>query len=99
MDFSRFERSEKGQILVFCYFSQNWYYNVSLFYAYSFLGMILIDCQDIDFIELFKRLFSRLEMLGLVHFPIIIDIIIICNEVLPKFIASCTFFVVKPILS
>ena len=38
------------------------------------------------------------EISGLTHFPIIIDIIN-NNEVLPKYIASCSFFGVKPILS
>ena len=61
--------------------------------------MILINCQEMDFIELFKRSFSRSERSGLAYFPIIIDIIQYSNEVLPKFIASCSFFVVKPILS
>ena len=44
-------------------------------FAYSFLGMILINCQEMDFIELFKCLFSKSERSGLAHFPIIIDII------------------------
>ena len=46
-----------------------------LFLVYSFLGMILINCQEMDFIELFKRSFSRSGRSGLAHFPIIIDII------------------------
>ena len=36
--------------------------------------MILINCQEMDFIELFKRSFSRSERSGLAHFLIIIDI-------------------------
>ena len=31
---------------------------------YSFFGMILINCQEMDFIELFKRSFSRSERLA-----------------------------------
>ena len=61
-----------------------------LFSAYSFLGMILISCREMDLIELFKRLFSSLEMSGLAHFPIIIDIIS-SSKVLFKCIASCIF--------
>ena len=47
------------------------------FFVHSFLGMIVItrSCQEMDFIELFKRSFSRLERSGLAHFPIIIGII------------------------
>ena len=37
-----------GCFASFCQFSQ-----------YSFLGMILINCQEMDFIELFKRSLSR----------------------------------------
>ena len=33
--------------------------HISLFFAYSFLGMTLINCQEIDLIELFERYFSR----------------------------------------
>ena len=43
--------------------------------ACGFLGMILIDCQEMDFIELFKRSFLGSERSGLAHFPLIIDII------------------------
>ena len=35
--------------------------------------MILINCQEMDFIELFKRSFSMSERSGLALFPIIID--------------------------
>ena len=40
-----------------------------------FLGIILINCQEMVLIELFKRSFSRPERSALVHFPTIIDII------------------------
>ena len=80
-------------------FSQKLSDNFSLFRVYSFLGMILINCQEMDFIELFKRSFSRSERSGVAHFPIIIDILFSSNEVLPKCISSCSFFVVKPIWS
>ena len=59
----------------FCQFSQKGSDHFSLFLAYSFLGLILINCQEMDFIELFKRSFSRSKRSGLAHFPIIIDII------------------------
>ena len=59
----------------FCQFSQKNSDNFSLFLVYSFLGMILINCQEMDFIELFKRSFSRSERSGLANFPIIIAII------------------------
>ena len=61
-----------GCFVTFCQFSQKRSDNVSV---YSFLGMILINCQEMDFIELFKRSLSRSERSGLAHFPIIIDII------------------------
>ena len=48
---------------------------ITIFFVHGSLGMILINCQEMDFIELFKRSFSRLERSGLAHFPIIIDII------------------------
>ena len=35
--------------------------------------MILISCQEMDVIELFKTSFSRSEKWGLANFPIIID--------------------------
>ena len=63
------------QIWLFCQFSQKLSDNFSLFLVYSFLGMTLIHCQEMDFIALFKRSFSRSEMSGLAHVPIIIDII------------------------
>ena len=85
---------EFGCSATFCQFSQKRSDTLSLFLAYSVLGKILINCQEMDFIELFKRSFSSSERSGFAHFPIIIDII-----VLPKVIAACSFFVVKPILS
>ena len=54
-------------------FSQNWSYD--FYFVYSFVGMILINCQEMGFIELLKRSFSRSERSGLAYFPIIIDII------------------------
>ena len=64
-----------GCFATFCQFSQKRFDNFSLFCVHSFLGMILINCQEMDFIELFKRSFSRSERSGLANFPIIIDII------------------------
>ena len=85
----------KGQTMVKSgYFATFWQFyqkrtdNVSLYFAYSFLGIILIDCQEVDFIELLERSFSRSEKSGLAHCPM-----------LHKCIASCSFFVVKPVLS
>ena len=71
----RLKRVKFGCFDTFGQFSQNHSDNFSLFLEYSFLGMILINCQELDFIELFKRSFSRSERSGLAHFPIIIDII------------------------
>ena len=68
-----------------------------MFYVYSFLLMILIICQEMGFIELFKRSFSRSERSGLTHFPI--SILFSSNEVLPHVIASCSFVSVKRILT
>ena len=65
----------KGPKKVKFRFSQKWSDNFSLFLAYSFSGMILINCHEMDFIELFSRSFARSERSGLAHFPIIIDII------------------------
>ena len=64
-----------GCFATFCQFSQKRFDNFSLFFVHSFLGMILINCQEMDFIDLFKRSFSRSERSDLAHFPIIIDII------------------------
>ena len=64
-----------GCFASFCLFSQKRSDNFSLFLAYIFLGVILINCQEMDFIGFFKRSFSKSERLGLAHFPIIIDII------------------------
>ena len=68
------KRVKFGGFDTFCQFSQKHYDNFSLFLVYSFLGMILINCEEMDFIELFKRSFSRSKRSGLDHFPIIIDI-------------------------
>ena len=68
-------RVKFGCFDTFCQFSQKLSDNFSLFLVYSFLGMILINCQEMDFIELLKRSFSRSERSGLAHFLIIIDII------------------------
>ena len=54
----------------FCQFSQKLSDNFCLFLACSFLGMILINCQEMDFIELFKRLFLRSERSGFCPFPL-----------------------------
>ena len=40
--------------------------------------MILINWQEMDLIELFKRSFARSERSGLAYFPIIINIIQKC---------------------
>ena len=37
----------------FCQFTQKRFDNFSLYLVYSFFGMILINCQEMDFIELF----------------------------------------------
>ena len=59
----------------FCQCSQKLSDNFYLYHVCTFLGRILINCQEMDFIELFKRSSSRLERSDLAHFPIIIDII------------------------
>ena len=53
------KRVKFGCFATFCQFSHNPSDNFSLFLAYSFFGMILINWQEMDFIELFKRSFSR----------------------------------------
>ena len=58
--FSRSKMPEKVKFVYFAtlwQFSQKWSDN--FFFAYSFLGLILIKCQEIDFFELFERSFSR----------------------------------------
>ena len=72
---SRCQNLSSGAIRPGGLLSQRHSENFSLFLVYSFLGMILINCQEMDFIELFKRSFSRSERSGLAHFPIMIDII------------------------
>ena len=56
------EKVKFGGFATFCQFSQKRSDNLSLFLVNSFLGMILINCQEMDWS-------------GLVHFPLIIDII------------------------
>ena len=76
--FSRSEGLNKvnfGCFTTSCQFSQKLSNNFFLFLVYNFLGMILINCQEMDFIELFKRSFSMPERSGLAHFTIIIYII------------------------
>ena len=51
------KRVKFGCFNTFYQFSQKHSNNFSLFLAYSFLGMILINCQEMDFIELLKRYF------------------------------------------
>ena len=51
--------------------------------------MVLMNCEEIDFIESFYRSFSKSERSGLAYFHIFL-----CKssiEVLPKCIASCCF--------
>ena len=67
--------SNLAALLLFANFLKNGLITFLYFCVHSFLGMILINCQEMDFIELFKRSFSRSERSGLAHFPIIIDII------------------------
>ena len=69
------KRSNLAVFATFCQFTQKRSDNFSLFLVYSFFGMILINCEEMVFIELFKMSFSRSERSGLAHFPIIIDII------------------------
>ena len=64
-----------GCFATFCQFAPKRFDNFSLIFVHSFLRMILINCQEMDFIELFKRSFSRSDRSGLAHFHIIIDII------------------------
>ena len=67
--------SEKGQIWLFFDNFLKIGLITYLFLVYNFLGMKLINCQEMDFIELFKKSCSMSERSGLAHFPIIIDII------------------------
>ena len=59
-------QGSKGQKRVkfglFCYFFWQFYKTgliTFLYLLHSFLGMILINCQEMGFIELFKRSLSR----------------------------------------
>ena len=67
-------------------------------FVYSFLWMILINCQEIDLIELFKGHFQgrKGQVWPISHNYQYYSVVM---EVLPKFIVSCSFFVVKPIQS
>ena len=69
------ERFQFEYLPTFWPFYQNRFDNFSLFYAYSFLEVILVNCQEMELIELFQRSLSRSEMSGLAHFHIIINII------------------------
>ena len=64
-----------SNLATFCQFSQKQSDNFYLFLAYNFLGIILINYQEMDLVDLFKKSFSRSKRSGLAHFPIIIDII------------------------
>ena len=69
------KRVKFGGFDTFCQFSKSILITFLYFLYTRFLGMLLINCEEMDFIELFKRSFSRSERSGLAHFPIIIDII------------------------
>ena len=73
------KRSDKGHIWLFLLLFVNFFKSGLITFLYvlytASLGMILINCQEMDFIELFKRSFSRSERSGLAHFPILIDVI------------------------
>ena len=64
------KRVKFGYFATFWQFSLNWFDIFSLYFVYSFLGMILIY-QEMGLIELFKRSLSRSKRFGLNHFPII----------------------------
>ena len=53
------KRVKLGYFATFWQFSQNWSDIFALFFAYIFLGMIMINCQEMGLIELFKRSLSR----------------------------------------
>ena len=57
----------------FCQFSRS--DKFIFIFGIQLLGMILINYQEMDLIELFKRSFSRFQRSGLAHFPISMDII------------------------
>ena len=63
-------RSNMAVLLFFANFLKNGLITFLIFFVHSFLGMILINCLGMDFIELFKRSCSRSERSGLAHFPI-----------------------------
>ena len=65
---------------LFCNFLKNDLIITFVFpvYSYMYLGIILINCQEMDLIELFKRSFSRSKRSLLILFS--------RNEVLPKLV-------------
>ena len=68
----RSERVKFGCFSTFCQFSQKRSDNFSLCFVYSFLGMILIICQEMDLIDYSKGHFQgRKGRAGVAHFPII----------------------------
>ena len=72
--FQGLKGQNKVKVLYFDAFwqvSQNLSDNFSLCCAYSFLGMILINCQEIALIELFKMSFARSERSGLAYCSIV----------------------------
>ena len=60
-------REKKVKIRYFATFWKRRPDNVSLFLVYSFLGMILINCQEMDLIDFFERSFSRLKRSALAY--------------------------------
>ena len=97
--FSRSEKSKRSNLAVLLLFANFLKSRLILFFisCIEFLGDDIDQLQEMDFIELFKRSLSMSERSGVAHFPILI--LFSSNEALPKFIASCSFFGVKPILS
>ena len=53
------KRSNLAILLLLANFLKNDMITFILFLVYSFLGMLFINCQEMDLIELFKRSFSR----------------------------------------
>ena len=62
-----FSRSKKVKFGCFANFLQNGLITFFNFCVHSFLGMILFNCLEMDFIELVKRSFSRSKRSGLAH--------------------------------
>ena len=92
--FSRFERLKKGQIWLFGQFSQKWFDNL---YTASW-GWYWSTVKRWISLNYSKGHFQGRKGQVKPIFPSLL-ILFSSNEVLPKFIASCSFFVVKPILS